>query len=203
MKAAGVPVPEGKVVSRRGGRQRPPAAAALRHQADRRGLQRRRLHRHRAARPSAAGADPRGLGLRRAGAGRALHPRQGADLRRHGRQGPGRHRDRGGDQVLRLRGEIRPGRLQTPPAGANFTICLPRGPKTSAQGASRPRLPGRDPCRLSLRRPSVGTEGLVCLEVNTQPGMTETSLVPELAAYAGMTFDELVRWMVEDASLNR
>ena len=50
---------------------------------------------------------------------------------------------------------------------------------------------------------SGGTEGLVCLEVNTQPGMTETSLVPELAAHAGMTFDELVRWMVEDASLNR
>jgi D-alanine-D-alanine ligase len=48
-----------------------------------------------------------------------------------------------------------------------------------------------------------GTEGLFCLEVNTQPGMTETSLVPELAVYAGMTFDELVRWMVEDASLNR
>ena len=48
-----------------------------------------------------------------------------------------------------------------------------------------------------------GTEGLVCLEVNTQPGMTETSLVPELAAYAGIPFDELVRWMVEDASLNR
>src|SRR5262245_26261403 len=50
---------------------------------------------------------------------------------------------------------------------------------------------------------AVGTEGLVCLEVNTQPGMTETSLVPELATHAGMTFDELVRWMVEDASLNR
>ena len=48
-----------------------------------------------------------------------------------------------------------------------------------------------------------GTQGLVCLEVNTQPGMTETSLVPELAAYAGITFEELVRWMVEDASLNR
>ena len=45
--------------------------------------------------------------------------------------------------------------------------------------------------------------GLVCLEVNTQPGMTETSLVPELAAYAGIAFEELVRWMVEDASLNR
>ncbi|HXF89257.1 MAG TPA: D-alanine--D-alanine ligase [Xanthobacteraceae bacterium] len=48
-----------------------------------------------------------------------------------------------------------------------------------------------------------GTEGLFCLEVNTQPGMTETSLVPELAAHAGMSFDELVQWMVEDASLNR
>lgn len=48
-----------------------------------------------------------------------------------------------------------------------------------------------------------GTEGLVCLEVNTQPGMTETSLVPELAGHAGLSFDELVRWMVEDASLNR
>jgi len=48
-----------------------------------------------------------------------------------------------------------------------------------------------------------GAQGLFCLEVNTQPGMTETSLVPELAAYAGITFEELVRWMVEDASLNR
>jgi D-alanine-D-alanine ligase len=48
-----------------------------------------------------------------------------------------------------------------------------------------------------------GTAGLVCLEVNTQPGMTETSLVPELAAHAGISFPELVGWMVEDASLNR
>jgi D-alanine-D-alanine ligase len=44
---------------------------------------------------------------------------------------------------------------------------------------------------------------LVWLEVNTQPGMTETSLVPELAAHAGMNFGELVQWIVEDASLNR
>jgi D-alanine-D-alanine ligase len=48
-----------------------------------------------------------------------------------------------------------------------------------------------------------GTGELVCLEVNTQPGMTRTSLVPELAANAGLSFDELVSWMVEDASLNR
>jgi D-alanine-D-alanine ligase len=48
-----------------------------------------------------------------------------------------------------------------------------------------------------------GSGELVCLEVNTQPGMTETSLVPELAAYAGMGFGELVKWLVEDASLDR
>jgi len=47
------------------------------------------------------------------------------------------------------------------------------------------------------------TNTLVCLEVNTQPGMTETSLVPDLAAHEGMTFGELVKWMVEDASLER
>lgn len=48
-----------------------------------------------------------------------------------------------------------------------------------------------------------GTGGLVCLEVNTQPGMTGTSLVPELAAHQGMSFDELVKWIVEDASCDR
>jgi D-alanine-D-alanine ligase len=46
-------------------------------------------------------------------------------------------------------------------------------------------------------------QGLACLEVNTQPGMTEVSLVPELAQHAGIGFEELVRWMIEDASLNR
>ena len=48
-----------------------------------------------------------------------------------------------------------------------------------------------------------GTGEMICLEVNTQPGMTGTSLVPELAAYAGRPFGELVRWMVEDASCDR
>jgi D-alanine-D-alanine ligase len=46
-------------------------------------------------------------------------------------------------------------------------------------------------------------EGLVCLEVNTQPGMTGTSLVPELAAHGGMSFPQLAAWMIEDASLGR
>jgi D-alanine-D-alanine ligase len=57
--------------------------------------------------------------------------------------------------------------------------------------------------RADFRYDDRGTGKLVCLEINTQPGMTETSLVPELAAYAGITFDELVQWMVEDASTNR
>ena len=49
-----------------------------------------------------------------------------------------------------------------------------------------------------------GEDGeLVCLELNTQPGMTPTSLAPEQARYAGHSFEELVTWMVEDASCNR
>jgi D-alanine-D-alanine ligase len=48
-----------------------------------------------------------------------------------------------------------------------------------------------------------GSKGLACLEVNTQPGMTEMSLVPELAQHAGIGFEDLVRWMIEDASLDR
>jgi D-alanine-D-alanine ligase len=44
---------------------------------------------------------------------------------------------------------------------------------------------------------------IVMLEVNTQPGMTPTSLVPEQAAYVGVDFEQLCRWMVEDASWPR
>jgi len=47
------------------------------------------------------------------------------------------------------------------------------------------------------------TDHLVLLEVNTQPGMTPTSLVPEQAAHAGMAFDALVAWILEDASWPR
>ena len=44
---------------------------------------------------------------------------------------------------------------------------------------------------------------IIWLEVNTQPGMTPTSLVPEIAAAAGHSFGELLSWMVEDASCLR
>jgi D-alanine--D-alanine ligase len=51
---------------------------------------------------------------------------------------------------------------------------------------------------------AVGEDGeLVCLEINTQPGMTPTSLAPEQAAHVGHSFEDLVSWLVEDASCNR
>jgi len=43
-------------------------------------------------------------------------------------------------------------------------------------------------------------EELYLLEINTQPGMTPTSLVPEQAAHMGIPFVDLVRWMVEHAA---
>ena len=38
------------------------------------------------------------------------------------------------------------------------------------------------------------------LEINTQPGMTKLSLVPEIASYKGVTFIKLIEWMLKDAS---
>ena len=41
------------------------------------------------------------------------------------------------------------------------------------------------------------------LEINTQPGMTKLSLVPEIAAHNGMSFYDLIKWMLRDASIKR
>ena len=82
-----------------------------------------------------------------------------------------------------------------PPSTPKFSVCrLPRIARSVAAAS-----PASD-FRYDER---AGVKGLFCLEVNTQPGMTETSLVPELAQHAGTTFEDLVRWMVEDASLDR
>lgn len=45
--------------------------------------------------------------------------------------------------------------------------------------------------------------GIIALEINTQPGMTPVSLIPEMAAAQGMGFDDIVKWLVEDASCQR
>ena len=50
---------------------------------------------------------------------------------------------------------------------------------------------------------SLGLAGLILLEINTQPGMTPTSLVPEQAQICGIKFDDLCYWLVEDASCDR
>ena len=41
------------------------------------------------------------------------------------------------------------------------------------------------------------------LEINTQPGMTKLSLVPEIAAYSGINFKQLIEWILQDASTKR
>ena len=46
-------------------------------------------------------------------------------------------------------------------------------------------------------------EKFYLLEINTQPGMTDLSLVPEIANYKNITFDSLVKKLILDASLNK
>jgi D-alanine-D-alanine ligase len=58
--------------------------------------------------------------------------------------------------------------------------------------------------RTDFRYDDTGAESrLILIETNTQPGMTPTSLVPEQAAYLGISYAKLCRWMVEDASCDR
>ena len=46
-------------------------------------------------------------------------------------------------------------------------------------------------------------EKFYLLELNTQPGMTDLSLVPEIAAFKNIKFNSLINWMIKDASKNR
>ena len=49
----------------------------------------------------------------------------------------------------------------------------------------------------------LGSKGLFILELNTQPGMTPTSLVPEQANFIGMSFEDLCDWLIEDACIDK
>ncbi|HEX5212057.1 MAG TPA: D-alanine--D-alanine ligase [Pseudolabrys sp.] len=96
------------------------------------------------------------------------------------------------------------------PGGSRHILPAPIPPAVYAEVqrlslAAHRALGCRGVSRADFRYDDVaaGNAGLACLEVNTQPGMTEVSLVPELAAHAGIAFDALVRWMIEDASLDR
>jgi D-alanine-D-alanine ligase len=48
-----------------------------------------------------------------------------------------------------------------------------------------------------------GRNEIYILEVNTQPGMTPLSLVPEIAAHSGLSFEDIVDWLVKDAGVER
>lgn len=93
------------------------------------------------------------------------------------------------------------------PGGSRHIMPAPLPPEDAAEAArlalaAHRALGCRGVSRADLRyddtRPGEAPR-LVLLEVNTQPGMTATSLVPDIAAHAGIAFPELVRWMVENA----
>ncbi len=82
---------------------------------------------------------------------------------------------------------------------------LPDGIRTAIQRhtlAAHQALGCRGISRSDFRYDETKNE-LIYLETNTQPGMTPTSLVPELAAHMGIDFPSLVAWLVEDASIDR
>jgi D-alanine-D-alanine ligase len=110
--------------------------------------------------------------------------------------------------------EIRPARgtlydytAKYAPGGSVHVVPAPIHPAAYAQAldialAAHRCLGCRGVSRADLRYDDTrGEPGrVVLLEINTQPGMTPTSLVPEIARHAGIDFAELVRWMVENAA---
>ncbi|MGH6876838.1 MAG: D-alanine--D-alanine ligase [Rhizomicrobium sp.] len=89
---------------------------------------------------------------------------------------------------------VLPARITSEVAGETMRLALSAHRALGCRGVSRADFRFDD---------TQGRDRLVLLELNTQPGMTPTSLVPEQARHAGMRFGELVRWMVEDASCDR
>ena len=154
--------------------------------------------------PSAAGAAAPGLALWRPDAGRKIHRRTRTHLRRDGRPALDVIEIKAaGGGWYDFNAKYAPGgSIHELPAKVKENIyqivqelALKAHRALGCRGVSRTDFRYDD-------RPG-GTGELVVLEVNTQPGMTETSLAPEMAAYAGISFGELVRWMVEDASCDR
>ena len=91
--------------------------------------------------------------------------------------------------------------------GSRHLIPAPLHPRATARAlamalAAHRALGCRGATRADFRYDdTTGEPGLlVLLEVNTQPGLTPTSLVPEQAAHVGMSFPQLCTWMVENAA---
>jgi D-alanine-D-alanine ligase len=95
-------------------------------------------------------------------------------------------------------------------AGGSVHVLPAKIPANIAEEAKRlavlahQALGCRGVTRTDFRYDDTGAQHrLIALETNTQPGMTPTSLVPEQAAYTGMTYAKLCRWIVKDASCDR
>jgi D-alanine-D-alanine ligase len=93
------------------------------------------------------------------------------------------------------------------PGGSTHIMPAPIHPRAYAQALdislrAHRALGCRGVSRADLRYDDTAGEPgrMILLEVNTQPGMTPTSLVPDIAKHAGINFVELVRWMVENAA---
>jgi len=93
------------------------------------------------------------------------------------------------------------------PGGSEHVVPAPIHPRAYNEAlaistAAHKALGCRGVSRADLRYDDTkGEPGrMVLLEVNTQPGMTPTSLVPDIARHAGIAFPQLVQWMVENAA---
>ena len=93
------------------------------------------------------------------------------------------------------------------PGGSEHIMPAPVHPKAYEDALDISRrahraLGCRGVSRADLRYDDTAGEPgrMVLLEINTQPGMTPTSLVPDIAKYNGIGFVELVRWIVENAA---
>ncbi len=206
--AAGVAVPGGGLFDRHEVAARPRDGAALCGEAQRRGLLGRGLHRPRRS----ANSPPRELAA----------PRAGPSATRSWSNpiSPGwnwRSRCMASQMVRRALAvteiSARPVSTTTTPSTRRGRFeprrCRPRfrnavrRPRHAAwpSSARSSWLPRRDPIATSVM--TTLTTFWSFLEVNTQPGMTPTSLVPEQADHTGVSFDRLVVWIVEDAYARR
>jgi D-alanine-D-alanine ligase len=95
------------------------------------------------------------------------------------------------------------------PGGSKHTLPAQIPQKVAQEAmvlaiAAHKALGCRGVTRTDFRYDDTGAKHrMILLETNTQPGMTPTSLVPEQAAYLGMSYAKLCRWIVEDASCDR
>ena len=78
-----------------------------------------------------------------------------------------------------------------------------RAMKTRTQIEERERKIAKKAREIDVEISTKYFSRLILLEINTQPGMTPTSLVPEQAEICGVKFGELCKWLVEDASCDR